>query len=58
MEIDVYKLNRIEIINHAGTSEHINKGRCFGAFKDIKDFGSLYFSIQDSGETLKIFLDK
>ena len=58
MEIDIEKLNRIEIINHAGTSEFIKFGRCFSAHKIIGDFGKLEFSLQDGKQTLKIFLDK
>ena len=57
MEIDVNKLDRIEIINHAGTSKHINFGRCFSAHKLLNDFESLEFSLQDGKKTLKIFLD-
>jgi len=57
MEIDTKKIDRIEIINHAGTSEYINFGRCFGAFKELNDFNSLVFSLQDDNKTLKIFLD-
>ena len=58
MNIDVDKLDRIEVINHAGTSQFLNFGRCFGAFKDLNDFSSLEFSLQDGNKTLKIFLDK
>ena len=58
MEIDIEKLNRIEIINHAGTSEFLSFGRCFSAMKLLDDFGSLEFSLQDGKRTLKIFLDK
>ena len=58
MNIDIDKIDRIEIINHAGTSERLNYGRCFGAFKELNDFGSLEFSLQDGKKTLKIFLDK
>jgi hypothetical protein len=58
MNIDVDKLDRIEVINHAGTSEFLNFGRCFGAHKCLNDFGSLEFILQDGNKTLKIFLDK
>ena len=58
MEIDVNKLNRIEIINHAGTSEFLRFGRCFSVHKELGEFGSLEFSLQDGKRTLKIFLDK
>ena len=58
MEIDVDKLDRIEIINHAGISKFIRFGRCFSAMKLLNDFGSLQFSLQDGKRTLKIFLDK
>ena len=56
--INTEKLTRLEIINHAGANERINIGRCFGAHKDLGDFKSLTFLIQDRGRTLKIFLDK
>jgi len=55
--INTEKLTRLEIINHAGASERINFGRCFGAHKDLDDFNSLTFSVQDGGRTLKIFLE-
>jgi len=58
MEIDIDKLDRIEIINHAGATKYINFGRCFSAMKLLDDFGSLQFSLQDGKRTLKIFLDK
>ena len=57
MEIDIEKLDRIEIINHAGTSKFIKFGRCFSAMKLIDDFDKLTFSLQDGKRTLKIFLD-
>ena len=57
MNIDVKKINRLEIINHAGSSEFINFGRCFSAHKDLGDFKELLFSVQDNNKTLKIFLD-
>lgn len=58
MEIDIDKLDRLEIINHVGESKYIKFGRCFSAHKICDDFGSLQFSLQDNKRTLKIFLDK
>jgi len=57
MEINVDKLTRLEIINHAGTSEHLHFGRVFSAHEMLNDFKKLTFSVQDGGKTLKIFLD-
>lgn len=47
------KIDRIEIINHAGNQ--YQKGRLVVAYKG-KDFKELDFSLQDDGRTLKIFL--
>ena len=55
MKIDTEKINRLEIINHAKNSRSI--GRLLTLHKDLGDFNSLEFSVQDHGETLKIFLD-
>jgi hypothetical protein len=55
MKIDTDKINRLEIINHANNDKPI--GRLLTLYKELKDFNSLQFSIQDGGKTLKIFLD-
>ena len=54
-QIKVEKINRLEIINHASNNKSV--GRLLTLHKDLGDFNSLEFSIQDHGETLKIFLD-
>jgi hypothetical protein len=55
--LEIGKIDRLEIINHAGKSEHIQFGRALTAYKELGDFTSLTMSIQDGGRTLKIFLD-
>ena len=55
MKIDTEKINRLEIINHAKNNRSI--GRLLSLYGDLGDFNSLEFSIQDDGNTLKIFLD-
>jgi hypothetical protein len=55
--LDTSKLTRLEVINHAGTSEHIRYGRAFSAHKELGEFDTLSISIQDNGRTIKIFLD-
>jgi hypothetical protein len=54
-EIDERKINRIEIINHASNDHPI--GRLLTLYKEMNDFNGIEISIQDGGETLKIFLD-
>lgn len=54
-EIDETKINRIEVINHA--SNGLTIGRLLTLYKDLGDFNSIEISMQDGGETLKIFLD-
>jgi len=56
-KLEIGKINRLEVINHAGTSQHIQFGRALTAYKELGDFSSLTMSIQDGGQTLKIFLD-
>ena len=56
MKIDVEKINRLEIINHAKNDKAV--GRLLTLYKELKHFNSLEFSVQDDGETLKIFLDQ
>ena len=56
MKVDIEKLDRIEIINHAKNDKPI--GRLLTLYKDLGHFGSLDFEIQDNGKTLKIFLNQ
>lgn len=55
-EIDETKINRIEVINHA--NNNLTMGRLLTLYQDLGDFNSIQISIQDSGKTLKIFLDQ
>jgi len=55
MKIDVKKIDRLEIINHAKNDKAV--GRLLTLYKELKDFENLEFSIQDDGKTLKIFLN-
>jgi len=56
-KLEIGKINRLEIINHAGATEYLPFGRVLSAHKELGDFSSLTMSIQDGGQTLKIFLD-
>ena len=56
MKIDIEKIDRIEIINHAKNDKPI--GRLLTLYKDLGHFGSLDFEIQDNDKTLKIFLNQ
>ena len=53
--IDVSKVNRLEIINHA--KNRYGTGRLLTLYQELGDFDGLGFSLQDDGRTLKIFLD-
>ena len=53
-KIDVRKIDRLEVINHAKNDKDI--GRLLTLYKDIGHFDELDFQIQDDGKTLKIFL--
>jgi len=55
MKVDVKKIDRLEIINHAKNDKAI--GRLLTLYKELKDFKSLELSVQDDGKTLKIFLN-
>ena len=55
MEIDIKKIDRLEVINHSKNDKPV--GRLLTLYKELKDFESLEFSIQDDGKTLKIFLN-
>ena len=56
MKIDIEKIDRLEIINHAKNNKPI--GRLLTLYKDLGHFDSLDFEIQDYGNTLKIFLNQ
>jgi hypothetical protein len=55
MEIDLKKISRIEVINHAKNRYSI--GRLLTLYKESEDFDSIEISIQDDGRTMKIFID-
>lgn len=55
IKIDVKKLDRLEIINHAKNNMAV--GRLLTLYKELEHFHNLEFSVQDDGKTLKIFLD-
>ena len=52
--INVEEINRIEVINHAKNDKPI--GRLLGLYKEFGHFEKVEFSVQDDGQTLKIFL--
>jgi hypothetical protein len=54
MEIQEDLINRIEIINHASNEHPV--GRLITLHKELGDFNIAEFSVQDGGQTLKIFL--
>jgi hypothetical protein len=54
IEIEVKKLDRLEIINHAKNDKAV--GRLLTLYKELEHFNDLEFSVQDDGKTLKIFL--
>ena len=56
MKIDIEKIDRIEIINHAKNDKP--RGRLLTLYKDLGHFDSLDFEIQDNDKTLKIFLNQ
>jgi hypothetical protein len=53
-KIDDTKITRLEVINYAQNDEKI--GRILTLYKMLKDFESVELSVQDGGQTLKIFL--
>ena len=55
IDIDVNKIDRLEIINHATNDKAV--GRLLTLYKELKHFKTLEFSVQDDGKTLKIFLN-
>lgn len=54
VKIDVEKINRIEVINHAKNKLPI--GRLYVLYQNKGDFKNIELSIQDDGQTLKIFV--
>ena len=52
--VDVDKVNRIEVINHAKNDKPI--GRLLVLYKELGHFEEVDFSVQDDEQTLKIFL--
>lgn len=55
MEINLEKISRIEVINHAKNNYSI--GRILTLYKELEEFDSIEISIQDDGRTMKIFID-
>ena len=55
-EINEEKITRLEVINHATAEQGIPIGRVLTLYKEMGDFNTIEFSIQDSGKTIKIFL--
>ena len=54
MEIEIEKITRLEVINHAENDKQI--GRLLTLYKELEHFKILEFAVQDDGKTLKIFL--
>ena len=52
--MDIDKITRIEVINHAKNDKPI--GRILTLYKELGDFDFLDIDLQDYGQTLKIFL--
>lgn len=52
--IDLEKISRIEVINHANNRYRI--GRVVTLYKELDEFDSVEISIQDDGRTMKIFV--
>ena len=52
--VDSDKINRIEVINHAKNDKPI--GRLLVLYKELGHFEEMEVSLQDDGQTLKIFL--
>ena len=53
-DIDVSKINRFEVINHAVNGHP--EGRVLVLHKEFRQFKELTISVQDDGKTLKVFL--
>ena len=52
--IDLEKINRLEVINHAENKHEI--GRLLVMYQEKNDFKKIEISIQDEEKTLKIFI--
>ena len=52
--LDLEKISRIEVINHANNRYPI--GRVVTLYKELDEFDSVEISIQDGGRTMKIFI--
>ena len=55
-EIDETKITRVEVINHATAENGLRIGRALALYKEMGDFNTIEFSLQDGSKTLKIFL--
>lgn len=55
MEVNLEKISRIEVINHA--NNRYSFGRILTLYKELEEFDSIEISIQDDGRTMKIFID-
>jgi hypothetical protein len=55
IEIDKSKITRIEVINHADNNKPV--GRLLTLYKEMGDFHTVDISIQDAGQTMKLFLN-
>lgn len=55
-EIDETTITRLEVINHASVLNGRAIGRLLTLYKLLGDFKSIELSVQDNGQTLKIFL--
>ena len=55
IEIDKSKITRIEVINHADNNKPV--GRLLTLYKEMGDFHTVDISIQDAGQTIKLFLN-
>ena len=56
-EIDETTITRLEVINHASAVNGRSIGRILTLYKLLGDFKNIELSVQDNGQTLKIFLD-
>jgi len=54
ISINLDKINRIELINHA--ENHFEKGRILTLYENRGHFNKVEISIQDDNQTMKIFL--
>jgi hypothetical protein len=55
IKIDKSKITRIEVINHADNNKPV--GRLLTLYKEMGDFHTVDISIQDAGQTMKLFLN-